>query len=151
MGQPELVSKVCETYRAQLAMGGEAVEHRLATLVRAPGHPDVYDSNHVSGVRATTPEEIDEIFAACDAFFPAAVRYRQRTPSSASSFGQAISPALRSAAHVPFVASLSLLQTPRALRRFDFLPLSVEWICFVERTSQYATDSNNLPQTCSYR
>ncbi len=77
MGQPELVSKVCETYRAQRAMGGEAVEHPLATLVRMPEHPDVYDSNHASGVRATTPEEIDEVFAACDAFFPAVVRHRK--------------------------------------------------------------------------
>ena len=77
MGQPDLVSKVCETYRAQRAMGGEAVEHPLATLVRAPEYPDVHDSNHASGVRATTPEEIDEIFAACDAFFPAAVRHRK--------------------------------------------------------------------------
>lgn len=77
MGQLELVAKVCETYRAQRAMGGEAVEHPLATLVRAPEHPDVYDSNHASGVRATTPKEIDEIFAACDAFFPAAIRHRK--------------------------------------------------------------------------
>ncbi len=77
MGHHDLLAKVCETYRAQRAMGGEAVEHPLACLVRCPEHPLIYDANHVGGIRAQTAQEIAELFDACDGFFPAQVQHRK--------------------------------------------------------------------------
>lgn len=76
MERSVLLEKVYATYRAQRAMAGESLAHPLATFVRAPDRPDIYDANHVSGVRAHTASEIAEVFAVCDAFFPAEVAHR---------------------------------------------------------------------------
>jgi GNAT superfamily N-acetyltransferase len=77
MQASDLVSRVCETYRTQRARGGESVDRPLATLVRAPEHPDVWDANHASAIRASAPEEIEALFAECDRFLPETVRYRK--------------------------------------------------------------------------
>ncbi len=42
------------------ALGHSSVEGRHCRLVTDPEHPDVWSANHASGLRATTPAEIDE-------------------------------------------------------------------------------------------
>ena len=72
------------------ALGHSSVQRRHCRLVSDPEHPEVWSANHASGVRATTPTEIDEALEEIetafghsryrvvdtDAFTPAAVLAR---------------------------------------------------------------------------
>ncbi len=62
----DLVARVCAAYAWQRALGNEVVEHPLCRIVRDPAHPDVWDANHVSGVRAVTAAECAAVFAAVE-------------------------------------------------------------------------------------
>ena len=57
----ELVEQVSAAYAWQRALGHEAVQDSLCRIVRDPEHPDVWDANHVSSVRASTTAEIDQL------------------------------------------------------------------------------------------
>jgi len=63
----DLVARVCAAYDWQRALGNEVVAHPLCTVVRDRAHPDVWDANHVSGVRAATAEQIAAVLRAADA------------------------------------------------------------------------------------
>lgn len=77
MSDDALVGRVCTTYRTQRALLGERVPHPLATIVRAPERPGVWDANFGSDVRARTPEEVDSVLAALDAAMPPGVAARK--------------------------------------------------------------------------
>jgi GNAT superfamily N-acetyltransferase len=77
VSEGDLLRRVCATYRTQREMAGERVEHPLATIVRAPPRPDVWDANFAIGVSAKTPEEIQTLVEALDAAMPQAVHVRK--------------------------------------------------------------------------
>lgn len=77
MSDADLLRRVCASYRTQRAMAGECVAHPLATIVRAPSRPEVWDANFASGVSARTPEEIQGLLEALDAAMPPEVRVRK--------------------------------------------------------------------------
>ena len=63
----DLVSDLCAAYAWQRALGHEVIEAAHCRIVRDPAHPDVWDANHVSGVRAAGAEEIEAVMRAADA------------------------------------------------------------------------------------
>ncbi|HSQ01115.1 MAG TPA: GNAT family N-acetyltransferase [Candidatus Dormibacteraeota bacterium] len=63
----DLVARACAAYAWQRALGHEVVEHPLCRIVRDPAHPDVWDANHVSGVRAADAPEVDTVLRQADA------------------------------------------------------------------------------------
>ena len=80
---PSIVA-ICETHDLHRALGHERSEGRLASFVRDPELPDVWDANHAAGVRAETEAAIETLFAEADAHY-AHCRHRQyhcdpRTP-----------------------------------------------------------------------
>lgn len=64
-----LVEKVCAAYTWQRALGHDTIPVDLCCIVRDPSHPDVWDANHVSGVRASTPEEIGQVLQRAESAF----------------------------------------------------------------------------------
>jgi ribosomal protein S18 acetylase RimI-like enzyme len=44
-----------------LALGNEVFQRNGATFVRNTSHPIIHDANHVTGITASTPEEIDAL------------------------------------------------------------------------------------------
>ncbi len=56
-----LVERVCIAYAWQRALGHEIVKDSLCCLVSDPAHPDVWDANHISEVRASTTAEIEQV------------------------------------------------------------------------------------------
>jgi GNAT superfamily N-acetyltransferase len=65
----DIVEKVSTAYAWQRALGHETVRDSLCCIVRDPAHPDVWDANHVSGVRANTTAEIDQVLQHTDKAF----------------------------------------------------------------------------------
>ncbi|HJY81446.1 MAG TPA: GNAT family N-acetyltransferase [Candidatus Binatia bacterium] len=65
----DIVERVSAAYAWQRALGHEAVQDSLCCIVRDPAHPDVWDANHVSGVRASTTAEIDQVLQRADDAF----------------------------------------------------------------------------------
>ena len=66
-GRPvDIVERVCAAYAWQRALGHTTERDALCRLVRDPAHPDVWDANHVSEVRARTAAEIDQVLKRAD-------------------------------------------------------------------------------------
>jgi len=65
----DIVEKVSAAYAWQRALGHEIVQDSFCCIVRDPAHPDVWDANHVSGIRAHTTAEIDQVFRRADEAF----------------------------------------------------------------------------------
>ncbi len=59
-----LIERVSAAYAWQRALGHETVQDSLCCIVSDPVHPDVWDANHVSSVRASTTAEIDQVLRA---------------------------------------------------------------------------------------
>jgi GNAT superfamily N-acetyltransferase len=57
----DLVDRVCTAYAWQRALGHDTVRHPLCCMVRDRAHPEVWDANHVSQVRARTAAEIEQV------------------------------------------------------------------------------------------
>ncbi len=68
----ELVERVSAAYAWQRALGHQAVQDSLCCIVRDPEHPDVWDANHVSSVRASATAEIDQVLQRGDEALPIA-------------------------------------------------------------------------------
>jgi len=64
-----IVERVSVAYAWQRALGHEIVQDSLCCIVRDPVHPDVWDANHVSGVRASTTAEIGQVLQHTDENF----------------------------------------------------------------------------------
>lgn len=71
------IEAVSGAYAWQRALGHETMQDSLCCIVRDLAHPDVWDANHVSGVRARTAAEIDAVASS-----PAIARSPQSTSSS---------------------------------------------------------------------
>lgn len=67
--ESELLVRLCETYREYLALGSERSEGSGCLLVRNRAHPQVYDANHASGVRAEGPGETAAALESMDRVF----------------------------------------------------------------------------------
>jgi GNAT superfamily N-acetyltransferase len=61
MTNSDLISKACATSGAYLALGNEHFLAAGASFVRNRETPGRFDSNHVGGITASTPAEIDEL------------------------------------------------------------------------------------------
>jgi GNAT superfamily N-acetyltransferase len=57
----DIVERVSAAYVWQRALGHDTVQDSLCCIVRDPTHPDVWDANHISGVRVSTTAEIDQV------------------------------------------------------------------------------------------
>lgn len=64
-----VIDKVCAAYAWQRALGHETVQDSLCCVVRDPTHPDVWDANHVSSIRARTTAEIDQVLQRAEEAF----------------------------------------------------------------------------------
>jgi GNAT superfamily N-acetyltransferase len=58
----DIIEKVCAAYSWQRALGHEGAADLLCRVVRDPEHPNVWDANHVSEVRARNAVEIEQVF-----------------------------------------------------------------------------------------
>ena len=65
----DIVERVSAAYAWQRALGHETVQNSLCCIVRNPAHPEVWDANHVSGVRASTTVEIEQVLQRADKAF----------------------------------------------------------------------------------
>lgn len=65
----DLAGRALDTNAANFQLGNEAFPLAHATFVRNRETPDIYDANHVTAIRARTPEEIDDLLAASDREF----------------------------------------------------------------------------------
>ena len=65
-GVMDLLSRVVDTLHGYFELGNEAVSFGAATVVSAPGCPQVYDANCATRVRAGTPAEIEQVLAEVD-------------------------------------------------------------------------------------
>jgi GNAT superfamily N-acetyltransferase len=70
------IRALCETHALHRALGHEGSERELASFVRDPELPDVWDANHVAHVRADGDAAIEALFAEADAHY-AHCRHRQ--------------------------------------------------------------------------
>ena len=61
--------RVCASFNGYLALGNRSEVTCGATFVSNPDWPHIRDANHVSGVRATTPEAIDVLIRQADLHF----------------------------------------------------------------------------------
>jgi ribosomal protein S18 acetylase RimI-like enzyme len=66
MASDELVARVFESTTSYFALGNEVIDGPLACFVRNVDAPDVYDANHATRVRASTPKEIDALLERAD-------------------------------------------------------------------------------------
>src|SRR5712691_8873641 len=64
-----IIERVSTAYAWQRALGHDAIQDSLCCIVRDPAHPDVWDANHVSGVRASTPAEVNQVLQRADEAF----------------------------------------------------------------------------------
>jgi GNAT superfamily N-acetyltransferase len=62
----DIVERVCTAYAWQRALGHDTVREPLCWIVSDRAHPDVWDANHVSGVRASTTVDIDQVLQRAD-------------------------------------------------------------------------------------
>jgi len=65
----DTVERVSAAYAWQRALGHETAQNSLCCIVSDPAHPDVWDANHVSGVRASTTAEIEQVLQRADEAF----------------------------------------------------------------------------------
>ncbi len=65
----DIIKRVSTAYAWQRALGHEIVQDALCCIVRDPAHPDVWDANHVSSVRASTTAEINQVLQRADEAF----------------------------------------------------------------------------------
>jgi len=65
----DAAARAIDTDAANYQLGNEVFQLANATFVRNRDTPDIYDANHVTNIRARTPQEIDELFAAADREF----------------------------------------------------------------------------------
>src|SRR5262249_39956282 len=65
----DIVGRGCTAYAWQLALGHDTVRDPLCCLVWDRAHPDVWDANHVSEVRARTAADIDQVLQRADETF----------------------------------------------------------------------------------
>lgn len=68
-GSQTFLEALAEAHDWCEALGHSAAQSRHGRIVRDPGHPEVWSANHMSGVRARTPSEIEEALADLDAAF----------------------------------------------------------------------------------
>jgi hypothetical protein len=66
---PDLLARVFDTLEGYYGLGSEVRDEDLARFVRSVSAPRIYDANHVSRVRAKTPEEVDALLARADEVF----------------------------------------------------------------------------------
>jgi GNAT superfamily N-acetyltransferase len=64
-----LLDRVVDTLNGYFALGHEVVDTALARFVHDRAHPDVYDANHASSVRAATPDEVASLLGEADERF----------------------------------------------------------------------------------
>ena len=62
----DIVETVCTAYAWQRALGHHTVQEPLCRIVSDQAHPDVWDANHVSGVRASTTADIEQVLRCAD-------------------------------------------------------------------------------------
>jgi GNAT superfamily N-acetyltransferase len=67
--EPDLLTRVFDTLEGYYELGNEVRNERLARFVRNVDAPRIYDANHVSGIRATSPDEITAVVARADELF----------------------------------------------------------------------------------
>ena len=66
----DLIAKALDVNQANINLGiAEVFEAERATFVRDRRWPDIRDANHVTDVRASTPEEIDSLLARAEREF----------------------------------------------------------------------------------
>ncbi|MEX0682290.1 MAG: GNAT family N-acetyltransferase [Dehalococcoidia bacterium] len=79
-----LTDKAIATDAGNFMLGNDTFELMGATFVRNTATPRIYDANHVTGARPTTPEEIDTFLAVMDREYSASTHRRfdvdYRTP-----------------------------------------------------------------------
>ena len=63
----DIAQKISLAYAWQLALGHETLDDPLCRIVWDREHPDVWDANHVSLVRAATHAEIEDVLGRADA------------------------------------------------------------------------------------
>lgn len=66
----DLVSRVCRAHAWQRALGHDVVTLPFCRIVRDPAHPNVWDANHVSHIRAAAPDDIAAVLEAADLHLP---------------------------------------------------------------------------------
>jgi GNAT superfamily N-acetyltransferase len=62
----DIVERVCAAYAWQRALGHDTVRDPLCCTVSDRVHPDVWDANHVSKVRARMTADIDQVLRRAD-------------------------------------------------------------------------------------
>jgi GNAT superfamily N-acetyltransferase len=62
----DILERVCAAYAWQRALGHATARKSLCSLVWDRAHPDVWDANHVSEVRARTAAEIEQVLRWAD-------------------------------------------------------------------------------------
>jgi GNAT superfamily N-acetyltransferase len=62
----DIVERVCAAYAWQRALGNDSVRDGLCRVVADRAHPDVWDANHVSEVRAGAPADIERVLRRAD-------------------------------------------------------------------------------------
>lgn len=62
-----IVEKISLAFAWHRALGHETADDPLCRIVRDPEHPEVWDANHVSLVRAATHAEIEDVLGRADA------------------------------------------------------------------------------------
>ncbi len=62
----DLAQRVCAAYAWQRALGNEVEASPLGQVVRNLAHPDIWDANHVSLIRASSAAEIEQVLAFAD-------------------------------------------------------------------------------------
>lgn len=65
----DIVTSVCTAYAWQRALGHHTIRAPFCWFVSDPAHPDVWDANHVSEIRARTPAEINQVLRQADEVF----------------------------------------------------------------------------------
>ncbi|HET9476004.1 MAG TPA: hypothetical protein VFP63_00805, partial [Dehalococcoidia bacterium] len=67
--QNELAAQVLDTDAALIALGCEQFEAEGASWVRDRQFPDIYDANHVTGITASSAEDVDRLLARAEVEF----------------------------------------------------------------------------------
>lgn len=65
----DLAGNAIDVNSANMMLGNEVFEAACATFVRSTSCPNIYDANHVTNIRARTPDEIDALLAAAEREF----------------------------------------------------------------------------------
>ncbi len=66
---PKLLRAIADAHDWHEALGNRTVDGRFCRFVQDPDHPEVWSSNHVSGVTASSPGDIDEFLTEMDERF----------------------------------------------------------------------------------